>query len=582
VSRRGAAFLVAPLGALMVALAAMHAAAQTRGPLPGMRSTIDGDADQGSLVRRGKKQTNTSANPTPVGQVPTFTVPPGRGAGETGFDSTNARRKQKTRPIAGTSRTDAPAAPTQLLPSETMRSSQKSDKKEGQSSSGAQSSSNDKTKQKKAAPGDKPQRAQASTRPPRPDPSQPLLSRAQRLEAQLNSQPPPIPIALLRKRLIVEEDPYASLGIRAGAFLLRPAIETSAGYDSNPARTQGGRGSAFVKVAPELAVRSDWLRHELNADIRGSYTAYEATPEENRPFLDARVGGRIDVIEGTRVDLEGRLLVSTDNPGSPNLQAGLAKLPIFTTIGGSAGVAQRFNRFELAVKGSADRTEYQDSVLTDGTTVSNAGRNYNQVGAQLRGSYELNPGLKPFAQVDVDTRVYDLPIDAGGVPRDSDGISGRVGATFDMPRRLTGEIAIGYLTRTYKDPTLPNLEGMLLDASLIWVATGLTTVKLNTKTTAAESTLPGVAGVLSQDYSLQVDHAFRRWLIGTARIAYGNDDYVGSIRDDHRYSASAGIIYKLTRAWQIKGELRQEWLKSNLPGNDYTASIAQVGLRWQP
>ena len=45
---------------------------------------------------------------------------------------------------------------------------------------------------------------------------------------------------------------------------------------------------------------------------------------------------------------------------------------------------------------------------------------------------------------------------------------------------------------------------------------------------------------------------------------------------------SAGVIYKLTRSWQIKGELRQEWLKSNLPGNDYTASIAQVGLRWQP
>jgi hypothetical protein len=30
------------------------------------------------------------------------------------------------------------------------------------------------------------------------------------------------------------------------------------------------------------------------------------------------------------------------------------------------------------------------------------------------------------------------------------------------------------------------------------------------------------------------------------------------------------------------GELRQEWLKSNFPGNDYTASIATAGLRWQP
>ena len=52
--------------------------------------------------------------------------------------------------------------------------------------------------------------------------------------------------------------------------------------------------------------------------------------------------------------------ISTDNPGSPNLQAGLAKLPVFTTVGGSAGIAHRFNRFELAVKGTAERTAYQE------------------------------------------------------------------------------------------------------------------------------------------------------------------------------------------------------------------------------
>ena len=32
---------------------------------------------------------------------------------------------------------------------------------------------------------------------------------------------------------------------------------------------------------------------------------------------------------------------------------------------------------------------------------------------------------------------------------------------------------------------------------------------------------------------------------------------------------------------QIKGELRQERLRSNLPGSDYTANIVLVGLRLQ-
>jgi hypothetical protein len=208
--------------------------------------------------------------------------------------------------------------------------------------------------------------------------------------------------------------------------------------------------------------------------------------------------------------------------------------------------------------------------------------NFDQYGSQFRASYELTPGVKPFAQIDVDTRRYDLPIDAGGERRDSDGIAGRAGTTFELSRILTGEFALGYLVRRYEDPTLEDLRGLIVDGSLVWRATGLTTATFLAKTSANESTLAGVSGVLTRDFGLQVDHAFRRWLIGTLKLGVGFDDYVGSIREDQRYVAGAALNYKLTRTWQVKGEFRQEWLKSNIPANDYTASIAMVGLRWQP
>ena len=92
------------------------------------------------------------------------------------------------------------------------------------------------------------------------------------------------------------------------------------------------------------------------------------------------------------------MLVSTDNPGSPNLQADLAKLPIFTTFGGNAGLGQRFSRFDLSIKGDVERTVYQNSTLTDGSTASNDDRNYNQYGGMLRGGYELSPGVTPFVE----------------------------------------------------------------------------------------------------------------------------------------------------------------------------------------
>src|SRR5262252_1385676 len=82
--------------------------------------------------------------------------------------------------------------------------------------------------------------------------------------------------------------------------------------------------------------------------------------------------------------------------------------PIFTTTGGSAGITQRFNRFEVTAKGNIDRTVYQDSTLLDGTTASNADRDFNQYGGALRGSYEITPGIKPFVEFGGDARVHDL------------------------------------------------------------------------------------------------------------------------------------------------------------------------------
>ncbi len=95
-------------------------------------------------------------------------------------------------------------------------------------------------------------------------------------------------------------------------------------------------------VAPELQLRSNWSRHELKADLRGSYTGYspDTSPTLSRPNFNGKVDGRVDVTKDTRIDLGTRLLVSTDNPGSPNLRPDLAKLPVYATFGGTAGVTQ--------------------------------------------------------------------------------------------------------------------------------------------------------------------------------------------------------------------------------------------------
>jgi hypothetical protein len=386
----------------------------------------------------------------------------------------------------------------------------------------------------------------------------------------------PVPLA--------ENDPYAPLGIRGGSFMFFPAVEFDAAYDTNPQHIPGGASSAYFVVAPELHVQSDWSRHSLTADIVGTYTDYtngSFTPSLSRPYLNSKIDGRIDVTRDTQVLLENRVIVSTDNPGSPNIQAGLAKLPIDTTVGGTAGVVQNFNPLILSLKGTIDRTEYQDSVLTNGETASNADRNLNQYAGIGRVGFDLNTGVIPFVEFQGDQRVYDETIAAGGNERNSTGIAAKGGATVNLVNDLTGEMAIGYLERTYVDPTLPRIAGLTLDGVLTWQATALTTAKFTASSVVNESVLTGVSGSFSRDVNLQVDHAFRRYLIATLKLGYGQDDYAGLSRTDNRYFVSGGLTYKFTRELQLRGEVRHDWTNSTAPDVAYNATSFLLGLRLQ-
>jgi hypothetical protein len=397
-----------------------------------------------------------------------------------------------------------------------------------------------------------------------------------------------------RRRLKVDDDPFGAVGDYAGGFLIKSAVEVSGGYDTNPGRTTTPQGLPFWVVAPEFLAVSDWQRHALVADLRGSFTGYGGTlpptvggfassapTNIDRPDFTGHVDGRLDVTNDTRLTAQARLRVSTDNPGSPNVQVGLAKYPVFTTLGGTVGIDQNFNRLQVSAGGTVDRTVYQNSVLTDGSTSTNDDRNFNQYGGVGRVSYDLIPGLKPFAEVEGDTRQHDVQFDRNGYRRDSSGGYVRAGTSFEFSRLLTGEISVGYSARDYVDTRLNRLEGLLTAASLTWTATPLTTAKFYSTSSIDETTLPGVSGVMTRTYTIEVDHDFRRWLTGIGKFTYGTQDYQGDGRFDKTYSLEGNLVYKMTRNLWLKATLRRDVLDSSILGNSTASTVMMIGARVQ-
>jgi hypothetical protein len=566
-------FLRLSAGVLVAALGVSPASAQVAAPaaaaddFPLLAPALDGNPKNPPVFRRLSPQ--AQADTVPPGRLPSFGDQPAMGAGTTGFNSGNIRPKagsggqapglDPTAPkpnlgIAPAAAALPPPLPGSAIGDARLQQNQNRTRHGAPAADGA------------TGTGATANASAAAPIPGAPSAADPTLG---------------VPKTLIR-RPVVDEKPFDPLGIRAGSFLLRPAIEVTGGYDTNPARSPGGGGASnFGIVAPELQANSSWSRHELTANLRGSYTAYGAAPAQDRPAFDGRIDGRIDVTGRTRLDLESRVVVATDNPGSPNIQAGLSRLPISTDVGATVGVGQRFNRFDVALKGLFDRTTYQDSHFTDGTSASNEARNFDQSAAKLRTGYELTPGVIPFVELDADRRLHDLPLDSFGFDRDSQGRAAKVGTTFELSRILTGELSFGYLERDYTDPRLQTIKGPTFDGSLTWVASALTTFKLTAVTLVDESTLAGVSGVFTHGLGIEVDHAFRTWLAATLRFSADHNVYVGDPREDNSYVGAFDLIYKLNRELQLKGELRRDWLVSNLPGNNYQAYVAMLGLRLQ-
>lgn len=513
-----------------------------------LRRTAESGDRTGDMANDARLRDKDRPAPSRIGAIPTYGLPAASGASSSGYDSLNRTRKKA-----------------------------------------------------KFYPG------QAKPKPPPGPGSRPLQPLPVSGRVRLSVPPSefanktPIPPAMAgavpgqppRKRLKIDDDPFGAVGDYAGSFLIKSAVELRGGYDTNPGRTVVPRGSPFYVVAPEFVAFSDWERHALVADLRGSFTGYTNTfPPVNgvvssaptsvdRPDFTGHVDGRLDVTRDTRLLGQARLRVATDNPGSPNVQAGLAKFPVYATFGGTFGVDQNFNRLQLSAGATVDRTVYQNSLLTDGTSTSNDDRNYNQFGGLGRVSYDLIPGLKPFGEIDGNTRSHDLLVDRNGFQRNSSGGSVRAGTTFEFSRILTGELAVGWAARTYEDPRLLPLQGLLTSASLVWVATPLTTAKFFATTSIDETTVPGVSGVLTHTYTVELDHDFRRWLTAIGKFTWGTQDYQGDARFDRFYSISGDLIYKLNRSICLKGTLRRDWLDSNIPGNSTNSTVVMLGVRLQ-
>ena len=393
-------------------------------------------------------------------------------------------------------------------------------------------------------------------------------------------------------RAIPTDPAYAPIGYQIGGVTFLPSFAQSLGYDSNPDQTtkQFARGSVALRTDAAVDFQSNWASSSLQGSLRGAYLETPQNEAASRPAADGVVRWRLDANRDLHIDAEGRFLVDTQRTGNPNLQIGTGNLqaaaattrPLLAVYGASLGATETFNRLSVTLRGSIDRSEFDNARLSDGTIVNQADRNLNQYSLQLRTAYEVNPDFSPFIDILGDTRVYDLRQDQNGIRRDSDGVSVLLGASFGLLRTLTGEISAGVQHREYVDPTLRSIDAPLVNAALIWSMSPLTTVRLTAATGVTETTIQGSSGILTDVATLEVQHDLFRNLSIVVGGSFLRNAYQGSTIRENGVSATARLDYHLTRWLTLRGTYIYQQINSTVAGSSFSDNTFLVGLRVNP
>lgn len=388
------------------------------------------------------------------------------------------------------------------------------------------------------------------------------------------------PILDRRPSRLFRFEPFDPVGIRVGSFTLFPEAEFAGAAFSNLFRSATNvRRDVSLEVRPTVRMLSNWRTHALEFRATGLTSFHADFPTEDDRAYTLESRGRLDITRRTNIEAAASFERSQEARGSINATGAGAERNEVETRRAGLTFNHRFNRLAVQIRGTVSEIDFAPSTDNTGLAVTNNDRDVLQKEAAVRATWTFKPELGTFGEVAVNSRTYDAA-SSDGIERDSIGERYRVGVTFgSTSRRLRGEASIGYGRQQFEDSRLPEIRGIIIDANLAWRVSGLTSVLLTARSDVGESTLAGSGGALSRSAGVEVRHAFRRHLIGTAGLRLTHQDYEGADLQEREIAATLGLEYYVNREVTLFGRYQHLEFDSTNAGRDYGADEVRVGVR---
>lgn len=365
----------------------------------------------------------------------------------------------------------------------------------------------------------------------------------------------------------------APRGIRLGAFTLTPELTFTTGWSDNTSRSAAGEPGGFYRIAPDISLTSGWSRHQLDVSLRGSYTGYPDNSDDDDLSGTAAASLRVDVSEATQVT--GDLIYSLSREDDSSAEASSGTTYIHS---GSASLAatREIGLVAATVSGQIDRTIYTDDDDTE------SGRDNTLYSANLRLGGNGGGVVSPFAQGSLLLRRFDETCsDSLCEKRDANGYEARAGVTIAAGPKVAGEVSGGWRIENIEDSRLDDLSGLIVNGSLVWSPSRLTTVSAGLGTSFSATDIDNASGSIIYSGDVRLAHAFSDRLVGETGLGYAYRTYEGVEIEERTFAGFGGMTFALTKNTALTANYTHRRFDTSQRGGDYNENAIEAGLRFR-
>lgn len=380
---------------------------------------------------------------------------------------------------------------------------------------------------------------------------------------------------------ITRGSPYAAEGFKLGSWLAFANLRQSAAYSTNLNSTAKAKGGFISQSDVEFSARSNWARHQAQINASGGFARNFGAGNTEIPTGDISGDLLIDLVDGFTATSRLGYNYTNEAVTSTALSNNISERPGVHAINGSVGLERSGNKLSLILRGSVDRTNYENAKLFGGYTLSQKDRDNTFYQLTARTTYETSTAFSPFVELKLGTRDFDIVKDRNNQERSSSTYGGSVGVGIDLGEKLTGDISVGYSVEDFKDKNLKNLEGFTFDGSLAWSPVRETNITLNSSTQFSGATTAGVSGSILNNLDITATRQIndRTQLSATSGVVVTTDtDYKV---DTTLWNVGTSFEYSLNNHLALTGALEYQQQFSDRALNAYNSTTLRSGIRLQ-